>query len=156
MRGTPAFVVLGALSVLLGGCEKESSKTGDAAMPDSFVDTTFEVRGEDIDEPLGCEETAAGFAVTVTGQLDGLTACTGDGECVLVEPDLECPDVGVHLVECPMAVNADSATEFEERIAALAETFCAAGVPPCLATPGCPPGEAKCADGQCQFVLGEP
>jgi hypothetical protein len=105
---------------------------------------------------LGCEETAINFSIAATQQLDGLVSCSGNEECVLVAPELECLDVDVHLVECPMAVNAQSSGAFEAGILALTETFCAAGVHPCQATPGCPSGEAECVDGACQFVLAQP
>ena len=106
-----------------------------------------------VEVQLDCEKTAGKFAIAATDELDGLTACTGDGDCVLVAPELECLDVDVHLVECPMAVNGQSSGLFEAGIAALAETFCADGVPPCLATPGCPSGEPKCVDATSQYVM---
>ncbi len=104
----------------------------------------------------GCMETAGKFAVAASEELEGLTACGTDGDCLLFTPELECPEVDVHLVECPMAVNAQSSGVFEAGIAALAETFCADGAPPCLATPGCPSGEPKCVDARCQFVMAQP
>ncbi len=130
------------------------SVPGDPMCP--VIEWSAPICRDGVEAQLGCEETASDFALAVTGQLEVLTACTGDGDCILVTPELECPEVGVHLVECPMAVSAESSDAFEAGIVSLAETFCAAGVPPCMATPGCPPGEAKCIEGQCQFVLGEP
>jgi len=105
---------------------------------------------------LGCMETAANFAIAATEELEGLTACGADEDCVLFTPELQCVDVDVHLVECPMSVNAESAAAYEARIAALEEAFCAPGVPPCQATPGCPSGEAQCVGGKCQLVLARP
>jgi len=130
------------------------SLLGDSNCP--VIDWDQPICRDGVEAQLGCMETAGKFAIAVTAELEGLTSCDGDEDCALVTPELECLDVDVHLVECPMAVSAQSSGAFEAGIAALEEAFCAPGVPPCGATPGCPSGEAQCAGGTCQLVLARP
>jgi len=58
-----------------------------------FIDKSLEICWDDVEPPPSCEQTASDFAVAVQEKLDGLTSCSGVEDCVLVTPELECPDV---------------------------------------------------------------
>ena len=112
--------------------------------------------GDTDSAPSTCEELSYVFAESVVVQMEGMTDCESDTDCVLVVPQIVCDDRDVQIEECAVAVNSASSNAYLAAVAALDTEICDGPVTDCHATPGCLATIAKCQSDGCEAVAQTP
>ena len=126
------------------GCSPEESAPGPGAGADADAGD-----GEGEAE-LDCMGASESFSSTATALAAERAACRVDEDCALVDASLSCDGFDISLGECPLALSAAEAADFEATLPEETRNLCVVSLDGCRAGPSCPALEAVCEAGLCE------